>query len=319
MNGLPPDDKSNEISTKMLLNARRSAQRTRAAAACVSCKELRSKCSGFLPCARCSRSSRECIFSTSSPHSTLSPAIDPHPADSALSPRSFAQPARQVVCPSDLPDTRPSDPGPGVALFPLQADEPMSASTRRQIIVIDSFSVPDLVQNGKQSDEGNRTLNNIPVVASSVQPSDGSTRCDPNSHRYHPYRDHAKQDRPSRDSYQLFGTQEQHGEAASWAFPGRSLDGLGVDAHLLDPALANVATTIRSREGDHGAARPSAAAAGSDGWTLPPRAWIEGAGGAAASAARGGPEGAGAGGVGRAAPDPIRRPAPRTRDAGGPG
>jgi hypothetical protein len=52
-----------DVTTKMLQNARRFAQRTRASVACDGCKALKSRCSGFMPCARCTGSSRACMFS----------------------------------------------------------------------------------------------------------------------------------------------------------------------------------------------------------------------------------------------------------------
>jgi hypothetical protein len=66
-----------DVTTKMLQNARRFAQRTRATAACDRCKALKSKCSGFVPCARCTGSSRACIFSTN-----LQPTSSPQQPDS---------------------------------------------------------------------------------------------------------------------------------------------------------------------------------------------------------------------------------------------
>ncbi len=44
----------------LLLRARRMAQRSRAAAACVSCKESKARCSDYRPCARCKRAGIIC-------------------------------------------------------------------------------------------------------------------------------------------------------------------------------------------------------------------------------------------------------------------
>ena len=54
----------NFVSTDLLQAARRSAKRKRAASACISCKEKKTKCSGFSPCTRCTNAA-ECVFETS--------------------------------------------------------------------------------------------------------------------------------------------------------------------------------------------------------------------------------------------------------------
>ena len=52
------------VTNEFLQSARRSAKRKRAASACSSCKEKKSKCSGFSPCARCvnNAAAANCIF-----------------------------------------------------------------------------------------------------------------------------------------------------------------------------------------------------------------------------------------------------------------
>jgi hypothetical protein len=62
------------ITTKMLHNARRSAQRTRAATACENCKVSKSKCSGFMPCSRCAGNDLRCTFTNPKQHVIVSTA-----------------------------------------------------------------------------------------------------------------------------------------------------------------------------------------------------------------------------------------------------
>ena len=64
-----------DVSTRALHTARVSARRTRAAKACIRCKKLKTKCSGYQPCAKCIQASpaaqATCSFSIPIPDEWL--------------------------------------------------------------------------------------------------------------------------------------------------------------------------------------------------------------------------------------------------------
>ena len=53
-----------EVTTEMLLKARKSARRSKASAACLHCRSSKVKCTGFFPCAVCLKISRVCLAGT---------------------------------------------------------------------------------------------------------------------------------------------------------------------------------------------------------------------------------------------------------------
>jgi hypothetical protein len=284
-----------DVTTKMLQSARRFAQRTRASAACDRCKALKSRCSGFMPCARCTRSSRACVFSanlqpkSSDGFASASDSIrdlrDQRSKQSMVNPEVVANPFVSGIVEGPASSTAGNH-------FPTSSHRMETAESKHtapndtmRIPAFVSFAttspifVPSALRQGPWTDLDNHHQIDYAMIKSSAVSAHPKAQSDrpfrndlkTSEHRHHPYlapschrRAAAERGVPSSPTPETIHADR---EAASRSERMAILDApSGAALHAPDaPHIPHAAAA-------HG---QTAAAAAAGGWTLPPRAWID--------------------------------------------